>query len=345
MTRSEVYIQRCFDLARLGAGRVSPNPMVGAVLVCNDRIIGEGYHQAYGQAHAEVNALTSVKPSDKRLIAEATLYVSLEPCCIYGHTPPCTQLIIQAGIPRVVLASFDRTPGVNGKGVKQLREAGVQVQTGVLAARGNRLSACRNIFVTKERPYIILKYAQTADRFFARSDERPFWISNAFSKRLVHKWRSEIDAILVSGRTARLDNPKLTNRLYFGSSPQRIILDRRSALPSNLHIFDRSAPTIVVYQKNTAVKDPLPEVVYLPLLEEGELKTLLQALHQRKINALMVEGGARLLQSFIDQDLWDEARVFQSKKELLNGVPAPALKSTSSRQFQLGSDRLYWHFR
>lgn len=228
--RENPFLRRCFDLAKLGAGNVSPNPMVGAVLVHQGRIIGEGFHSHYGGPHAEVEAVRSVSPSDQSLIRESTLYVSLEPCCVHGRTPPCTNLILDMGIPRVVISNLDESPGVNGKGIRLLEEAGVEVHTHVLEDEGLPYSRIRNTFVRNRRPYIVLKYARSADGFLGRENES-VWLTNGISKRLVHKWRSEVDAILVGTQTLRVDDPGLTNRLYFGKSPIRLVLDREASLP------------------------------------------------------------------------------------------------------------------
>lgn len=317
----EKYIQRCFDLAVLGAGAVSPNPMVGAVLVYKDRIIGEGYHKKHGTAHAEVNALASVKPEDKHLISQSTLFVSLEPCCIFGKTPPCTQLILKHKIPKVVISCLDFTPEVAGNGVAILRKAGVEVVSGVLEKKGKEISSIRNTFVTKNRPYIILKYAQSSDGFMGKFDE-PIWLTNSLSKKLVHKWRSETDAILVGTNTAQIDNPKLTNRLYFGKSPLRIVFDRTLKLNKQLHIVNPPSKTIVVCE--TMPPPSTEHLEYLRLkFDEKFLPNLLHFLFERKISSLTVEGGQKTLQKFIDQQLWDEARVFVSRKKLFNGVQAP----------------------
>jgi diaminohydroxyphosphoribosylaminopyrimidine deaminase/5-amino-6-(5-phosphoribosylamino)uracil reductase len=221
----EHFMQRCFDLACLGAGATSPNPVVGAVIVHQNRIIGEGYHMAYGKAHAEVNAVRSIRAEDRHLLKQATLYVSLEPCNIHRNTPPCTLLILEESIPRVVVSTVDHTPGVDGSGLARLRAAGVEVTVGVLEKEGQRLSQARNTFITRHRPYILLKYAQSANGIFAPEDNRQLWLTNPYSKRLVHKWRSEASAILVGANTAIADNPRLNNRLYYGKSPVRVILD------------------------------------------------------------------------------------------------------------------------
>lgn len=346
MNPETLYMQRCFDLARLGAGSVSPNPMVGAVLVYQDRIIGEGWHQRYGQAHAEVNAVNSVKPEDQHLISQSTLYVSLEPCNIYGKTPPCTNLILQNKIPKVVIACLDQTPEVAGKGVELLRAHGVEVVTGILEEEGKAISQYRNHFVTHQRPYIILKFAQTLNGKFGKAGEQ-IWITNTYSKRLVHKWRSEVDAILVGTNTAKTDNPELTNRLYFGKSPLRIVLDRNLQLPENLHLFDQIHPTLVVTERHAPTPNPLnlkpatPNLEYLSIKFDAYfLFHFLQQLHKRKITTLLVEGGAALLESFIQNNLWDEARILVGNQILDADIAAPLLSGAIKEQINIGSDQI-----
>ena len=340
MDQTEQYMQRCLDLARLGGSKVSPNPLVGAVLVYKDRIIGEGFHQAYGSAHAEVNAVKSVQEKDRHLLKDATFFVSLEPCCVFGKTPPCTDLIIQNRIKKVVVSALDRSAGVNGAGINILRSAGIEVQIGILQQQGEELAAIRNTFVTKQRPYVILKYAQTSNGFFAKQNGQPFWISNAFSKRLVHKWRSEVDSILVTSRTAQLDNPRLSNRLYFGSSPIRIILDRRLTLTGQFHVLDGSYPTLIVHEPSSGSISSNENVQYLTHQFSTGLAPFLQKIHDLKISSLLVEGGAQLLQSFINEGMWDEARVFTGSPFLPQGIPSPNLPYSPQRKIQLGTDSL-----
>ena len=349
--RDELYMQRCFDLARLGAGSVSPNPMVGAVLVHEDRIIGEGWHQHYGQAHAEVNAVNSVSQEDRALIMQSTLYVSLEPCTIFGKTPPCTNLILQNKIPKVVVSCLDQTPQVAGKGVALLRAKGVEVVTGILEAEGKAISRYRNHFVTHQRPYVILKFAQTRNEKMGKAGEQ-VWISNAYSKRLVHRWRSEVDAILVGTNTARVDNPALTNRLYFGKSPLRMVIDRNLQLPTNLHLFDGETNTLVIHdlptqatsneqQQTTNNKQQNSQIEYLSLdFSTDFLFRLLSQLHERKITTLLVEGGATLLAHFIQNNLWDEARVLIGNQILGEGIAAPLLSGEIIQQFSLEGDQI-----
>jgi diaminohydroxyphosphoribosylaminopyrimidine deaminase/5-amino-6-(5-phosphoribosylamino)uracil reductase len=231
------YMQRCFDLAYLGAGKVSPNPMVGAVLVHQNQIIGEGFHTGYGQPHAEVEAVRSVREEDKPLLSESTLYVSLEPCCFRGKTPACTSLILEKNIPKVVISVKDFTPEVAGKGVAILKEAGVEVITGILEEEGKKVAAIRNHIVQQHRPFVLLKYARSADGYLSKKGQST-WLTNPLSKRWVHQWRKETDAIMVGTETAMMDNPCLTTRYFQGASPIRVVLDRQGRLPHDLHLFD-----------------------------------------------------------------------------------------------------------
>lgn len=338
-----LYMQRCFDLARLGAGTVSPNPMVGAVLVYQGRIIGEGYHQAYGQAHAEVNAINSVKAVDKPLIKQSTLYVSLEPCCIYGRTPPCTNLILEHKIPRVIISVVDQTSEVSGRGLAILRSAGVDVKIHMLADAGADLAQIRNTFAYQKRPFVLLKYAISQDHKLAPIPSKQLWLSNAYSKRLSHRWRMEYDAILVGTNTAVIDDPALSNRLYYGRSPIRIVLDRKGSLPSTLKLFDGQQNTLVFispkYLDNTRRND---QVEYIPIdFSRNLIPNLLEELAARNISSLQVEGGQKTLASFIKNGLWDEARVFQSQRWIGNGLVAPDLKQAAQQRFQLDNDYLF----
>ncbi|MCB9303443.1 MAG: bifunctional diaminohydroxyphosphoribosylaminopyrimidine deaminase/5-amino-6-(5-phosphoribosylamino)uracil reductase RibD [Lewinellaceae bacterium] len=334
------FMQRCFDLAVLGAGRTAPNPMVGAVLVHNETIIGEGFHRAYGEAHAEVNAVNSVSPENRNLVPYSTLYVSLEPCNIYGKTPPCTNLILEKKIPKVVISCLDHSPGVNGSGIERLRAAGVEVVVGVLEAEGQHLSRIRNTFVRENRPYIILKFAQSSNGMFAPPDSRQYWLTNAFSKRLTHKWRSEVDAILVGANTARIDNPQLTNRLWPGKSPLRVVLSRHGGLPSSLALFDENAPTLLVCEKKTSLMGQKNYQVLELAFNQALLPSLLTSLAQRNITSLLVEGGARTLEGFLQLGLWDEARVLVAGVHLFPGLPAPQLPLAPESIQKLGNDFL-----
>lgn len=335
----DFFMRRCFDLALLGRQRTSSNPMVGAVLVFGNKIIGEGFHRAYGFEHAEVNAIQSV-PADRRaLIPKSTLYVSLEPCCFHGKTPPCTNLIIEHRIPRVVISCLDDTPEVSGKGVEQLRKAGVEVKIGILEEEGRRLSTPRSTYVLQNRPYIIIKFAQTRNGLFGASDNRQVWISNPYSKRLVHKWRSEADAIIVGTRTAAIDNPQLTNRLYYGPSPMRIVLDRELQLSPSLKLFDDTAPTLVVTEKTPPPSRKNIEYWRAPFGPDLLVK-LLEELHRRKVGRLLVEGGRHLINGFLADNYWDEARVLIGNRHLSRGIPAPVIPSGPASEYVIGDDRL-----
>ncbi len=340
MNQEELYIKRCFDLARLGNGKVSPNPLVGAVIVHNNRIIGEGYHSAYGKAHAEVNAIANIKNEDKVLLKEATIYVSLEPCCIHANTPPCTDLIIEHKIPKVVFSSIDKTPDVNGKSLVLLKKGGCKVSYGLLHSEGDQLSRFRNTFVAKKRPYVILKYAQSKDGFIGRKGEK-IWLTNSISKRLVHKWRSEFDAILIGTNTVQTDNPRLTNRLYYGSNPLRIILDRNLRLSEKLNIYDDSAKTWIVTEKEIE-KTIFNNTSFVNINFDNQLIfNLLKKMHEAKISSLIVEGGAALLNTFIALNLWDEARVFIADKFLNEGIKAPTLPNQPANNYKIGTDQLF----
>lgn len=329
MSLHDQYMQRCLSLARKGAGRVAPNPMVGAVLVCNDRIIGEGWHEIYGGPHAEVNCIQSVLENDKDLIEQSTLYVSLEPCNHYGKTPPCTDLILKYNIPKVVIACRDPFIEVNGKGIERLRDAGVEVITGILEKEAKLLNKRFFTFHTRQRPYIILKWAQTIDGWMGKKGGDRLLISNEYTNRLVHQWRGEEAAILVGTQTALADNPALTNRLSPGANPVRIVIDRNLQLPVSLQVFDRAVKTIVF---NTIKKEEAENCIYYKLNDESNLlPQIMKALHEMNMLSVMVEGGAQTLQSFIDSAFWDEIRKIQSVSsapELQNNdqaVPAPII--------------------
>jgi diaminohydroxyphosphoribosylaminopyrimidine deaminase/5-amino-6-(5-phosphoribosylamino)uracil reductase len=337
--KNQQFIRRTFQLARLGEGNTSPNPMVGAVLVYNDRIIGEGFHQHYGGAHAEVNAVASVAEEDRQFLPYSTLYVSLEPCCIYGKTPPCTNLILQERIPKVVISCLDQTPEVSGQGVKILEDAGVEVTTSILEEDGKMLAATRNVFVQKNRPYIILKMAVTPNGYFAPNPPAQFWITSEHTKRLVHRWRGAADAILVGSHTALIDDPSLTNRLYWGKSPLRIVMDRELALPAHLQLFSDGLPTLVVTPK--APKKSNGAVSYLEYdPNDSLLSVLMTYLYQEKKSVLLVEGGVNTLEQFIAQGLWDEARVLIGQGWLTHGLVAPSLPVAPEAVFSVSKDQL-----
>jgi diaminohydroxyphosphoribosylaminopyrimidine deaminase / 5-amino-6-(5-phosphoribosylamino)uracil reductase len=321
----ELYMHRCIDLAQLGAGSVAPNPMVGALLVHENRVIGEGYHQQYGQAHAEVNCIRSVAEADRALVAASVLYVSLEPCAHTGKTPPCSDLIISSGIRHVVIGTRDPFSEVNGKGIEKLITAGINVETGVLQLECRELNKRFFTFHMQHRPYIILKWAQTANGIIGSDAGERLLISNEYSNRLVHRWRSEEAAILVGTQTALHDNPALTTRLWKGRNPVRLVVDRQLRLPLSLRLFDRSVKTIVFNNKIHAEE---PNRLYYQLPGNNPfISSLLQALYQLGIQSVLVEGGGKLLQSFIDENAWDEARIItNSLMQADTGVPAPRLK-------------------
>ncbi len=333
-------MQRCFDLARLGAGNVSPNPMVGAVLVHENRIIGEGWHRQYGKPHAEVNCLASVLEKDRHLIEKSTLFISLEPCCFHGKTPACTDLILRERIPKVVIASLDETPEVAGKGVQILRNAGVEVVTGICASNPHLPSDIRNVFVSKKRPFIQLKFAKSADGFMGQHGKQ-VWLSNQFSQVLAHKGRAEFDAILIGTNTAQTDDPALTNRHWLGKSPLRIVLDRSRRLPANLQLFQGRATTWVITEKARAQEKAVDLPMFFQLnFDENLLENLLSILFQHGISSLIVEGGAFTIQRFLEKNLWDEAVIFSTPKRLGAGILAPTPMGMEVARYQLGADVL-----
>jgi diaminohydroxyphosphoribosylaminopyrimidine deaminase/5-amino-6-(5-phosphoribosylamino)uracil reductase len=334
----ELYMNRCFDLARMGSPKVSPNPMVGAVVVANNRIIGEGFHKAYGQPHAEVKAVNSIKPEDIHLLSVSTIYVSLEPCCIHGKTPPCTNLILDNKIPRVVISSLDRSPEVNGKSLDILRNAGVEVIENILPVKGAQLSQARTTYVCNKRPYVILKYAQSKDGFISSKDGSPVWISNQFTKRLTHKWRSEINAIMVGTNTAKMDDPNLNNRHYHGNSPVRIVLDRNLSLNKELNLFDQTEKTIVINELDSKQNE---NIYHIKLnFNDDLLENILKVLHKHEIGVLMVEGGSILLNTFIQSNLWDEARVITGQKYLIEGTKAPNMPLSPTQSLKIDTDEI-----
>lgn len=320
----ELYMRRCLQLAALAQGHTSPNPMVGAVVVCDGRIIGEGYHRQCGKPHAEVNAIGAVR--DKSLLQHSTLYVSLEPCSHYGKTPPCCELILSCGIPRVVVGCTDPFPQVSGRGIARLRSRGVEVLSGVLEDECRALNRNFMTLQEKHRPYVILKWAQSADGYIDRrraDEEAPTILSDAVTRTWAHRLRAVCDAVLVGTRTAVADNPSLTVRYWTGRNPLRIVIDRRGVVPAGSHLFDGTAPTLLLGSRG----NDLPGVDVISLSPcDNVLHVLLDELARRKVQSLLVEGGARLLQSFIDAGLWDEARIETTPAELHEGVAAPHIE-------------------
>ena len=330
MTSDEKYMFRCIELARKGAGYVAPNPMVGAVLVQDDRIIGEGWHARYGEAHAEVGAIGATglaTSSGLTSSSNTTLYVSLEPCAHFGKTPPCADLIIRTGIPKVVIGCRDPFEAVNGKGIEKLRAAGIEVVESVLEKECRELNKRFFTFHEKKRPYIILKWAQTADGFMAGASDAPrILISNEYSNKRVHQWRSEETGILVGTNTALQDDPELTNRLWTGPSPVRLVLDMDLRLPASLKLFNGQQKTIVF---NSIKSEESHNMIYYRLDKNKSLiSQLMEALYQLKIQSVLVEGGQQLLDTFIQSGSWDEARVITNKSmEIGTGLAAPVVKN------------------
>ncbi len=334
-------MKQCLNFAIKGMGNVAPNPMVGSVIVADNKIIGIGYHKQYGGAHAEVNAINSVL--DKKLLKKAVLYVNLEPCSHFDKTPPCVDLIIKHKIPQVVIGCVDPFAKVNGQGIKRLGRAGVDVKVNILQNECRALNKNFFTYHEKKRPYIILKWAETADRFIdARRDKESgleaMQISNRRSKILIHKWRSQMEAIMVGTNTALLDNPHLTTREVRGKNPLRVAIDRDLKIPKQFNLLDKSTPTIIFAEKNAASKHNL-EFVKINF-KKNIIPQILKELYKRKVQSLMVEGGAQLLSSFIKDNLWDEMRVFSSKKKIKNGVKAPVIDLRPKKMEKIGSDKL-----
>lgn len=322
MTNDEKYMMRCIQLAQNGKLGAAPNPMVGAVVVCDGRIIGEGYHAKCGEAHAEVNAINSVK--DESLLRRSTLYVSLEPCAHYGKTPPCAKLIVSKGIPKVVIGCQDPFSKVAGKGIEILKQAGCEVVVGVLEKACQDLNKAFFTVQLKHRPFITLKWAQSADGFMdvERNDGEPVKLSSPLTQLIAHKRRAEHQAIIVGTQTARLDNPSLNVRDWCGPQPLRIVIDKDLTLPRHLHLFDGSQPTLVVTEKNETIAGAMTLQVDF---NQSILPQLMEELQRRNIQSLLVEGGSKLLQSFIDEGLWDEAYVEHCPQVLGHGVLSPSL--------------------
>ena len=333
-------MHRCLELAKPGAGYVAPNPMVGAVLVHENRIIGEGYHQVYGKEHAEVHCIRSVKEEDRPLLSKSTLYVSLEPCSHHGKTPPCADLIIEKKIPAVVIGCRDPFKQVDGRGIEKLKAAGIQVTAGVLEKEAVSLNKRFITFHTHHRPYIILKWAQTANGKIAQGTASRLQISNDYTNRLVHKWRSEEASVLVGTTTAQADDPQLTNRHWQGHHPVRMVIDKELRLPPSLRLFDKQVRTIVF---NFIKHDEQPHLLYYRVTGDVSLvHQVVHALYRLNIQSMLVEGGAGLLQSFIDENMWDEARIITNRElRVPAGLAAPVLTNgILQQQEQLFSDSI-----
>ncbi len=336
----ETYMQRCIQLAKNGLGTTYPNPLVGSVIVYKDKIIGEGWHRKSGESHAEKIAIASVL--DCSLLKDATLYVNLEPCNHFGKTPPCADAIINCGIPRVVIGTVDPNPIVAGNGVVKLKAAGIDVIVGVLDVECHLLNKRFFTFQMKKRPYVILKWAATADGFIAleKNDERkPVWITNNYSQQIVHKWRSEEHAILVGTETVIADNPRLDVRHWTGNNPIRIVLDRNNRIPKDSHVFDNETKTIIICDKKLGAKSE--NLIFETIdFEKNVPLAILDLLHGLAITSVIIEGGSKTLQGFIDENLWDEARIFSGKSCFGSGVKAPRFVQNMKQCRSVGNDQL-----
>jgi diaminohydroxyphosphoribosylaminopyrimidine deaminase / 5-amino-6-(5-phosphoribosylamino)uracil reductase len=336
MMTDEAYMQRCFDLARRGAESVSPNPMVGAVLVFQDKIIGEGWHQAWGEAHAEVNCFNAVALENKPFIAQSTLFCCLEPCAHVGKTPPCVDLILAHGVPRVVVSNVDPNPLVAGKSLDKLRAAGVVVVEGVQAEAGAWLNRFFFTWILEKRPYVILKWAQSADGFLGEHHKKTR-ISGPLAQRLVHRWRAETDAILVGAGTAIVDDPKLDVRYFPGKNPLRVLLDGRGSVPSGRALLCDTEPTVVIgpFRKDISALKTI-----VPTAGDLALGDVLDTVYRKNCASVLVEGGAHVLDEFIKNRLWDEIRTIQNPQRLGEGVVAPKVPTLAvfKAQFKIGSD-------
>ena len=335
----QFYMRRCFALAKKGAGSVSPNPMVGCVIVHNDRIIGEGWHQQYGRNHAEVNAILAVKPEDKQNLSSSTLYVNLEPCNHFGNTPPCVNAILEHQILKVVICNIDSNPKVGGSGIENLEKNGVAVEIKILEKEGRELNKRFFTMMEKQRPYIILKWAQSSDGFFAKNDGKQSWITNEISRRIVHKWRSEEDAILIGKNTFIIDQPKLNNR-YFEQvkQPTRIVISEDVLENSELYIQEENQTTIFV---NSSIEKQENAMQFWQFdFDNNLIINLLKRLNKHSIQSMTIEGGAHTLQQFIDQNHWDEARVLTGKVTFEEGIESPTFNGQVMKQNSFGGDSI-----
>lgn len=342
MSTDEKYMQRCLQLAKLGNGYVAPNPMVGAVLVYNHNIIGEGFHEKYGSAHAEVNCINSVSEINKNKIPFSTLYVSLEPCNHFGKTPPCTSLIVKHKIKKVVIGCTDTFNLVNGSGINFLKENGVEVVVNVFQHECETLNKNFFTFHQKKRPYIILKYAQSTNNKIASHKSERTFISNYFSNNLVHRWRSEEAAILVGTTTALKDNPALTNRLGYGNNPVRLVIDKHLQIPTHYNLLDNSTKTIIF----NFLKDDVKQNTFFVKLNmhENVIHQIVQFCTKNNLISILVEGGTNLLQSFINQNLWDEARVITNNTLFIeDGVDAPNFNGQILNKISLLHDTITFY--
>ncbi len=345
----EFYIKRCIELAKNGFGTTYPNPMVGCVIVCDDKIIGEGWHKKAGEPHAEVNAIHSVK--NKTLLSKSTIYVSLEPCSHYGKTPPCSNLIIEKNIPNIVIGTIDSNEKVAGKGIQKLREAGRNVIVGILEKECIELNKRFFTFHNKKRPYLILKWAESNDGFIAPSrifrhsettehnTKEPFWLTNETSRQLVHKWRSEEQALLVGTTTVLDDNPKLNTRNWKGNNPTRVVLDKTGKITEEYFVKDNSVKTIFITE-NENFKTIDHRIFENVIFDNSLALQICKVLYNHDIQSVIIEGGSKTLQTFIDANLWDEARIFITDKNLKNGILAPIFIKQNGVEEKIDNDKL-----
>lgn len=339
MNQHDKYMHRCLELAVRGLGKVAPNPMVGCVIVGETGIIGEGYHDTFGGPHAEINAINSV--DNKTSLKGSTLYVNLEPCGHHGKTPPCTDTIVAAGIKKVVIGCIDPNPMVKGKGIEKLKAAGIEVEVGPLEKDCMEVNKRFFTYHERKRPYIILKWAQTSDGFIDKKrtkDEERAKITQDEIQIMVHLWRTQEQAIMVGTHTIIMDNPHLTARRVSGTSPMRVVLDRSLKIPKTSNIFDKEAQTLIFTEQQAPANNG---VEYSNVAFDGKLlNSMLTELYNRHIQSVIVEGGEKLLKSFIEKDLWDEAKVIYSSKTLGDGVHAPGFPFPSKGEIKIGDDTL-----
>ena len=343
MSEDEKYMQRCLDLAKIGMGNVAPNPLVGSVIVYKDQIIGEGYHQKYGQSHAEVNAINAVK--QKELLEKSTIYINLEPCAHFGKTPPCSDLIIASKIPIVVIGCIDSFSEVAGKGIAKMEAAGIHVKVGILEKESLDLNRRFFTFHTKKRPYIILKWAQSANGCIDikrdKNEKGIFWITQPETKAIVHKWRHEEAGILVGKNTIQTDNPSLTCRAYKGNSPTRFVIDKKMKLDyAAFTVGDRSVQTYILTEKEIVSSGKLQFIKPA----DFTVSSILDTLYKLEIQSIIIEGGKTTLESFINANLWDEARVLTGVNSIKNGIKAPIINGAIQKNMHLGKDQLNFIF-
>ncbi|MEN2400691.1 bifunctional diaminohydroxyphosphoribosylaminopyrimidine deaminase/5-amino-6-(5-phosphoribosylamino)uracil reductase RibD [Flavobacterium sp. MC2016-06] len=344
MNIHEKYIKRCIELAKNGLGTTYPNPMVGSVIVYDGKIIGEGWHKKAGEPHAEVNAIRAVK--DKSLLKKATIYVSLEPCSHFGKTPPCCDLIIEHKIPNVVVGTVDPNEKVAGRGIKKIIESGASVTVGILEEQCNELNKRFFTFHQHKRPYIILKWAESQDGFLAPEKEidqerKPVWITNLYSRQLVHKWRSEEQAILVGTQTVIDDNPKLNTRDWSGNNPVRVVLDQNNRIDKDSFIFDDSVKTIIITKSETRSEKENTTFEVIDFYQ-NIIPQILEVLYQNQIQSIIIEGGLQTLQTFIATNIWDEARIFIGNVTFNKGTKAPAVSGNKTLKTYIEKDELIY---